>query len=118
MNVWPSGAKLRFSGLSEGFDPSVERVEMERGVPKQRIVNSQVMATISAAVLFRTPADVQAFEDWYFGPLGRIGWFTIAHPRTGLPIKARFVGGQIGALSPQAPGFYLAQRQLTMEYLR
>jgi len=118
MNVWPSGAKLRFSGLSEDFDPSVERVEMERGVPKQRIVNTQVMATITAAVLFRTPADVQAFEDWYFGPLGRIGWFTIAHPRTGVSITARFVGGQVGALSPQAPGFYLAQRQVTMEYLR
>lgn len=118
MSEWPPYAKVRLIGLSEEFDPAVERTEMERGVPKQRVINSQVMATITATVLFRTPSDIVAFEDWYFGAVGRVGWFTFTHPRTGQALTARFVGGQIGTLITQAPlGFY-SQRQITMEYLR
>ncbi len=118
MAVFPNNAIIRLSGFSEEFDSSVERVEMERGVPKQRVINSQVMATITATVLFKAPEDISAFEEWYFGELGRVGWFTFAHPRTGEPLTVRFVGGQIGTLTAQAPRGFYSQRQVTLEYLR
>lgn len=118
MSTWPTAAILRFSGLSEDFDPSVERTEMERGVPRQRVINSGVMATVTATVLFKTPEDVAVFEAWYFNDIKRIGWFDVVHPRTGQVVVARFVGGKLGAMSPQAPRFHLAQREVVMEYLR
>lgn len=83
MEAFPSYARILFDGFSESFDPSIERTEMERGVPKQRVMNSQVLCKVNASILFSSPNDVAAFDTWYFGPLGRIGWFTMRHPRTG-----------------------------------
>ncbi|WP_349984447.1 hypothetical protein ABRP17_016645 [Stenotrophomonas sp. WHRI 8082] len=117
MSEWPSYATVRFSGLAEGFDPSVDRVEMERGVPKESIINSDVIFQIQATVLFKTPEDSDSFEAWYFNDIKRIGWFSIRHPRKG-PLTARIVGGNIGMLSPQAPRFFFSQRTMTLEYLR
>ncbi|TAA20289.1 hypothetical protein [Pseudoxanthomonas winnipegensis] len=117
--LFPNGkATLMFSGYSESFDPSVERTEMERGVPKQRLINSQVLMKLNASLLFQSEVDVEAFEAWYFGTLKRIGWFTIPHPRTDVPISVRFENGSIGALVPQAPAFGLAQRDVVLEYMR
>ncbi|TAA12482.1 hypothetical protein EA658_09745 [Pseudoxanthomonas winnipegensis] len=111
-------ANVLYQAYSEAFDPSVERTEMERGIPKQRLVNSQVLMKISASLLFRSASDVSAFEDWYFNDLKRIGWFTIMHPRTGVPTTVRFENGSIGTLTPQAPAFWLAQRDVVLEYMR
>ncbi|PZP58323.1 MAG: hypothetical protein DI597_19520 [Pseudoxanthomonas spadix] len=111
-------AQILYQAYSETFDPSVERTEMERGVPKQRLINSQVLMKLNASLLFRSAADVAAFEDWYFDDLKRIGWFTILHPRTGAPTLVRFENGSIGTLTPQAPAFYLAQRDVVLEYMR
>jgi len=118
MAQWPASAKVMLSGYGENFDPSVARTEMERGVPKERLLNSQVLQKLPVSVFFRTPADIQTFEDWYFTDLQRIGWFSMTHPRTGQAITARFEGGNIGTLSVQAPRFYMAKRDLVLEYLR
>ncbi len=115
--AWPTYAQLVVQGASEGFDASIERTEMERGVPKQRILNTDVMVQISATVLFRTREDIASFETWYFTTLGRIGWFELTHPRTGETVQARFVGG-LGELIPQTGSFLIATRDVTLEYLR
>ncbi len=83
MAQWPANAKLMISGYGEKFDPSVERTEMERGVPKERKINSQVLQKITVSVLFPTPVDADEFEDWYFDEIDRIGWFTVVHPGQG-----------------------------------
>ncbi|KRG47339.1 hypothetical protein ARC20_03140 [Stenotrophomonas panacihumi] len=118
MAQWPTNAKLMITGYGEKFDPSVERTEMERGVPKERKLNSQVLQKITVSVLFATPEAAEAFEDWYFDEIDRIGWFTVVHPRTGATVTARFEGGDIGSLSSQSPGFFFAKRDVTLEYLR
>lgn len=118
MPAWPTYAKLLMEGYAEEFDPSVERTEMERGVPKERTLNSQVLDTINASVLFRSAADIAAFEAWYFTELNRVGWFTMSHPRTGAPINARFQGGKLGRLAPIAPRFAAGMRDVVLEYLR
>ena len=118
MAAWPAYAPFLMGGFEESFDPSVERTEMERGVPKMRVLNSQVMAKLSGTVLFQSTADIAAFETWYFTELKRIGWFQIVHPRTRATITARFEGGALGALSPIAPRFYVASRPVTLEYMR
>jgi hypothetical protein len=119
MTEWPSYAEIRFADYGEEFDPSVQRTEMERGVPKQRLLNSQVMQTLHVSVQFRSAALVEAFEDWYFNEVKRIGWFTMEHPRrVGVTITARFLAGSIGRLTPLNTRFRFAKRDLVLEYLR
>jgi hypothetical protein len=118
MAAWPPYIKLLLSGTSETFEPAVERNEMERGVPKQRILNSQVLAELTSTALFQSNADIARFDDWYFDIIQRVGWFDLRHPRTGKTVQARFVGGKLGALTPQSGGFALATREITVEYLR
>jgi hypothetical protein len=116
--AWPSYARFVLTGASESFDPSVERTEMERGIPKERIINSDVMVQITGQVLFESKADVESFETWYFDTIGRIGWFDFRHPRTLQTVQARFVGGRLGELMPHAGAFAVASRVVTIEYLR
>ena len=118
MAAFPSDICVLTGGYGESFDPSVERTEMERGVPKQRLVNTQVLAKIKCALLFNSSADADTFEAWYFDTIKRIGWFQIKHPRTGATITARFEGGSIGTLVPLGPAFYIASRMVIMEYQR
>lgn len=118
MATFPDYACVQFDGYSETFDPSVQRTEMERGVPKQRLLNSQVLVKLNVTLAFRSAEDVAAFDDWYFDVIKRIGWFTMPHPRTLQTINARFENGSIGTLSPRATQFAVAQRTLVLEYLR
>lgn len=116
--TWPTYAKFVLSGSSEGFDPSVERTEMERGPAKQRILNSDVTVQITGIVLFVSQTDIASFETWYFDTIGRIGYFDFTHPRTGSTVQARFVGGRLGELIPQTGGYAIATREVTIEYQR
>ena len=118
MATLPSYVQILFAGYGEDFVPSVERTEMERGVPKQRLLNSGVLMQVHATLLFSSPADMAAFETWYFDTIERIGWFDMPHPRTGATISARFQGGKIGRLVPRNPQFNRATRDLVLEYLR
>ncbi|MCG8275410.1 hypothetical protein [Stenotrophomonas sp. NLF4-10] len=118
MADFPRYVHILTDGFSDSFDPSVERTEMERGVPKQRLANSQVLVKLGATLFFRSAADVAAFETWYFDTIKRIGWFQIKHPRTGATIAARFENGSIGTLVPLGPAFFIASRNVVMEYLR
>lgn len=118
MATFPSYVEILFAGYSERFDPSVERVEMERGSPKESIINSRVMQQIKASLLFRSAADVQAFEDWYFTDIKRIGYFDLEHPRLGGIVQAKFPGGDIGELVPLNTLFRVARRDVVLEYMR
>ena len=118
MADFPTYACIMRDGYSESFDPSVLRTEMERGLPKERLLNSQVLMKINATLLFKSKEDVSNFETWYFDTIKRIGWFNMKHPRTGNTIYARFEGGNIGSLSPLAPRFFAASREVIIEYLR
>lgn len=118
MAEFPDYVCVTFDNYSEGFDPSVERTEMERGPAKQRRINSRVEASINATLTFTSKADAASFESWYFDTIQRIGYFDIEHPRTGQTISARFRGGDIGELSPLSPDWSVSQRSVTFEYLR
>ena len=114
----PSYVRVVFDGYSESFDPAIERVEMERGVPKMSTRNSQVLMKLSVSLLFMSKADIASFETWYFDTIGRVGFFDMTHPRTGATISARFENASIGALVPLTTGFRLARRDVVIEYLR
>ena len=118
MAAFPNYVKFELAGFSESEDPSVLRTEMERGVPKERLVNSQVMAQMKGIITFFREEDVEAFDTWYFDTIKRIGWFTIRHPRRRITISARFIAGKRGDLVPVKGGFGIATRNIELEYLR
>jgi len=117
MSTLPDYVCVQFADYSESFDPSVLRTEMERGVPKQRLLNSQVLVKINASLAFLSAADVESFYIWYKTEIKRILPFQMAHPRTGQIITARFEGGNIGTLVPLATQFRVATRNVVIEYL-
>jgi hypothetical protein len=119
MATLPSYVHILFAGFGEEFDPAVERTEMERGVPKQRLINTSVLVEVSASLLFDSEADTEAFDIWYFETIQRIGWFQMTQPRTGQTITARFKGGKIGKLAPRSPRMDRFTRTgITIEYQR
>lgn len=118
MATLPSVARVMFDGQKRSFEPSVLRTEMERGVPKQRVQNSQVLVKQSMTLYFSSIADVGTFDDWYFAEIRRIGWFSMVHPFTGQVINARFESGALGDLVPdeKLPGDY--RMDVVVEYMR
>ena len=118
MSALPGYVIVRPTGYSESFEPSVERTEMERGMPKQRVVNSQVLQKLHVSLLVHTAADAEAFLDWYALDIRRIGFFTMRHPRTGAMVNVRFENGDIGSLRSISGSDGLWQRDVTVEYLR
>lgn len=118
MAAFPAYVKILESGYGEDFDPAIERTEMERGVPKERVLNSQVLMKLSATLLFMSKADMASFEAWYFTEIQRVGWFDLVHPRTGATVTARFEEAKIGKLTPRNPMLTSATRPVVFEYLR
>lgn len=118
MAALPSYVSVLVAGYGEEFDPSIERTEMERGLPKQRLLNTQVLQRLECTLIFSSAANVAAFETWYFDTIGRIGSFTMDHPRTGAAITVRFEGGNIGKLTSRNGRFTSASRPVVFEYLR
>lgn len=118
MAAFPSYVRISFDGMSEDFDPSVLVTEMERGGPKYRVQNSQVLMKISCNLIYLSNADIASFEAWYFDTIKRIGKFDLVHPRTGVTVSANFEGGKLGPLQPLAPAFGMATRSVVFEYLR
>lgn len=119
MSALPKYARVIVDGQAEEFDPSVERVEMERGRPKMQTINSQVLMKLKCNLLFHRLQDMADFDTWYFDTIKRIGQFTMRHPRTGQQITANFEGGSIGQLMPIPGGWGKGgMRSVTIEYLR
>lgn len=118
MAEFPAYVGIMVNDFGEEPQASVERTEMERGVPKQRLLNSRDMVELSCTLLFRSKADMAAFDVWYFDEIKKVGYFTMLHPRTGVQIRACIKGGAIGRLQPRNPMFTSATRQTVIEYLR
>ncbi|UYK82317.1 hypothetical protein NG829_08505 [Xanthomonas sacchari] len=118
MATLPGYVGILYESYGEEFDASVVETEMERGPSKLRVGNSQVVMKLPATLDFASLADAEAFQDWYFTVIKRIGWFDMAHPRTGVAIRARLEHGKLGRLQlvpGSTPG---AQRDVVFEYMR
>jgi hypothetical protein len=103
MATWPIYAKPISDGYSETPAPIADRGEMDRGVPKQRRTQSDVVITVAMTLLFLTTADAEAFEDWYYSNSGAAAGaasFDWTHPRTGTLYQARVVANSLGLVQP------------------
>lgn len=120
MPAFPTAYARLALNPSEDRASVVMRSEMERGVPQQRRIASDAMVAVSCTLYFATQANATAFMSWFDGQAGSGAlFFDWTHPRTGATVQARFVGGQLGPLTP-SHGTYKrghCQRTAVIEYL-
>lgn len=118
MAAFPT-VKYAWTDLAEEPDPVVERTPMERGMPKQRRINSDARVQLTLTLHFDTKAEATAFETWFYTDIDAgQDCFDYVHPRTGSTVLARIVGGRLGPLSYQNPTREASSRQLQIEYWR
>lgn len=119
MATFPVYAKVAAAGYSESHADIALRSEMDRGLPKQRKAQSDVIVTVSLTLYFYSKADAANFEDWYYA-IAQAGaaWFDWTDPRTGIVRQARVVAGTLGPLTPRVRTFVHTERTLQIEYLR
>lgn len=117
MATFPTYVTVLLDGHTESHSQIAERADMDRGVPKQRRTQSDVIVTFALTLLFLSTTDAEAFEDWYYGDASAGGaWFDFTHPRTGSLLSARVVANSLGALAVLGAG--RSRRTLQVEYLK
>jgi len=116
MATFPSYVKLGWKDSAESHKPIVERSEMDRGIPKQRRTQADVLVTVPVTLFFDSLANAADFETWFYA--NGMGWFDFTLPRTGTVVEARIVGGDIGSLVPLRGNWARSQRQAKLEYMR
>jgi len=116
MAAFPT-VKYDWRDLSETQMPVVERAEMERGVPKQRRINSDARVEMGMTVHFDTAAEDASFMTW-FNTTVHAGqdFFDFVHPVSGATVSARIVGGEMGGRRFKEPTRQVCSRSFKLEY--
>lgn len=120
MATFPNWVQLVPMDNLEQRTPVVARSEMERGVPKQRRIAADSLVTLPLTAVFANAQRAEDFEVWFDTEANAgAAFFDFVHPRTGLTVQARIVGGDIGQLRPlgSRPRSRYA-RSFQVEYLR
>lgn len=118
MAAFPT-VKYEWSSLGVDIEPVVARQAMERGIPKQRRVNSDVRVELDIAAHFDTKVEALAFETWFFTDINAgQDFFDFTCPYTGAAVQARIVGGAIGKLSFLQRTLEASKRSFKLEYWR
>jgi hypothetical protein len=111
--------RIRLAGMVEQAAPMVARSEVERGTPRQRRTSADARVNLTVPLVFTSAQAVADFDAWFYADaLAGAAWFDFTHPRTGAVVQARVLGGELGALTPLAEGFRVAERTVTLEYIR
>ena len=118
MATFPT-VKFEWRDLTEAPESVVARAPMERGVAKQRRVNSDARVEMPMTLHFDTAAEATAFETWFYVDI-KAGqdFFNFTHPRTGAALLARIVGGELGPLSFLQPTLAACKRTIKLEWWR
>lgn len=119
--TWPTYAKIAIEGYSTSESAIAERTEMDRGVPKQRKTQSDVIVTVSMKLWFDSKSEAIDFRDWYYSPTGAsagTAYFDWADPVDGVTYQARAVANTLGPITPVSGALKYFTRTLQIEYRR
>ncbi|ONN68136.1 hypothetical protein [Herbaspirillum sp. VT-16-41] len=118
--TFPDYAKIQVDTFQESPGSVMKRTAMDRGVPKQRRVQSDVLVTVSFSVFLTSLEDQQGFEDWYYGDAGMgTVWFDWLDPRTNIIRSVRVVADSLGPLKQLQPlAIGLGSRSIQLEYVK
>lgn len=119
MATFPTNVRYGWREMRESRDSVVERTAMERGMPKQRRISSDVRHELELQLHFDTKAQAIAFETWFDNTIhSGQDFFDFVLPLTGATVQARFVGGELGTLSFLNPPLEKSTRPAKLEYWR
>jgi hypothetical protein len=119
MAALPAYVKYEWRPLAITPDTALVRSQMERGIPKQRRITSDVMETMLLTMHFDTAADATSFEAWFYTTINAgADWFDLVHPRTGATEQVRSMEGKLGALQPLNRNFSRTKRDMLVERVR
>lgn len=119
MAAFPNWVKYDWRDMSEKPESVIERSEMERGIPKQTRKVSDARVELEMTLHFDTKAEVDAFEDWFYEVINAgQDWFDFLHPRRGVVVQARVVGGELGVLKALQPTLQANTRTMKIEHWR
>ena len=119
MAAFPTGLRLEWRDIGDAPESVVERQAMERGVPKQRRMASDVRVEMAITIHFDTAAEIDAFETWFYTTINAgQDFFDMPHPRTGATLQARIVGGELGQLQYLRRTLDKAKRTIKVEFWR
>jgi len=116
---FPPYARMALGSFQEKPSSNMTRTSMDRGVPKQRRVQSDVLVSLSFDVVFLSNQAASDFRAWYYGDAGAgTVWFDWRDPRTNQVRNVRVVAGSLGALAPAGPfSIGVSRRSIQLEYL-
>lgn len=116
---FPPYARMALGSFQEKPSSNMTRTSMDRGVPKQRRVQSDVLVSLSFDVVFLSNQAASDFRAWYYGDAGAgTVWFDWRDPRTNQVRNVRVVAGSLGALTPAGTfSVGVARRSIQLEYL-
>lgn len=120
MATWPANVIPMLSGYTESPSDIAERSPMDRGIPKQRRTQSDLLVIASFQVQFKTKQAAIDFEDWYYsnsGAAAGMAYFDWVLPRTGETVQARVVANSLGPLTTPGP-LRITRRSIQIEYLK
>ena len=119
MAAFPSNVKFGFKDLGEEPGDIVARTEMERGVPKQRRTQADVLVKQTITMYFDTKAEAASFETFFYTTINAgQDWFDWTDVRTGVVVQARAVKGHLGPLRAVTRDFTRSMREMPIEWLK
>lgn len=118
MPAFPA-VKYEWRELGDDQGSVVERAPMERGLPKQRRVNSDALVTVALTVHFDTLGEAQAFLGWFVNDI-KAGQdsFDFTDPLTGAAVQGRIPEGRLGPLTYLQKTLQASKRTVRVEFLR
>ena len=118
MAAFPGYVKLGWRDSGEQPRPVVLRLDVERGIARQRRTAADTVVSLPLTLYFDSAADATSFETWFYGTINAgADWFTFTSLRTGANVNARIVGGDMGKLVPSNKTWARTMRQVTLEWV-
>jgi hypothetical protein len=118
MAAFPT-VKHDWAELGDDQQSVVERAEMERGLAKQRRINSDALVTVMMTVHFDTLAEALAFLAWYNTDINAgQDFFDFTDPLTSAAVQGRIPKGGLGKLQYQQNTLQASKRTVKIEFLR
>ena len=113
------GTYMVMDSYQEDTNPGVTEFETEKGPSLMRVSEHRPIQSVQVSVEFHSLQASEAFRNWYWNDVKRVGRFLWPDPRLqGATRLVWFKGGSMGTEVPLNSAFTYFRRTFTLEYVR